>query len=135
MIRAYDKLYLEKARTNLGRMLDFAVYDLHYEIDIFFDLFVTSGVAARFESGDFTLIAGMSGVELAYRYWKNLILHITESNRITQQIAVKRTGPAGHLHIINGLPLYLSKRLFNIFQFAILLICIGLIMKWIFANL
>ena len=67
MIHAYDKLYLEKARTNLGRMLDFAVYDLHYEIDIFFDLFVTSGVAARFESGDFTLIAGMSGVELAYK--------------------------------------------------------------------
>lgn len=28
MIRAYDKVYLDKARTALGRMLDFAVYDL-----------------------------------------------------------------------------------------------------------
>ena len=28
MIRAYDKVYLDKARTVLGRMLDFAVYDL-----------------------------------------------------------------------------------------------------------
>lgn len=26
MIHAYDKVYLEKARTALGRMLDFAVY-------------------------------------------------------------------------------------------------------------
>jgi len=67
MIHAYDKIYLEKARTALGRMLDFAVYDLHYEIDAFFGLFISSGVAARFERGDCTLLAGMSGVELAYQ--------------------------------------------------------------------
>ena len=66
MIRAYDKVYLEKARTALGRMLDFAVYDLKYDISAFFDLFLTSGVAGRFESGDYSVIAGMSGVELAY---------------------------------------------------------------------
>ena len=35
MIRAYDKIYLEKARTALGRMLDFAVYDLKYDINDF----------------------------------------------------------------------------------------------------
>ena len=66
MIHAYDKVYLEKARTALGRMLDFAVYDLKYDISAFFDLFLTSGVAGRFESGDYSVIAGMSGVELAY---------------------------------------------------------------------
>ena len=66
MIHAYDKVYLDKARTALGRMLDFAVYDLNYPVSEFFDLFLSSGVAARFESGDFTVIAGMSGVELAY---------------------------------------------------------------------
>ena len=66
MIHAYDKVYLEKARTALGRMLDFAVYDLKYDISAFFDLFLTSGAAGRFESGDYTVIAGMSGVELAY---------------------------------------------------------------------
>lgn len=66
MIRAYDKVYLDKARTALGRMLDFAVYDLKYEIDLFFGLFIKSGMAARFETGDFTVLAGMSGVELAY---------------------------------------------------------------------
>ena len=66
MIRAYDKVYLDKARTALGRMLDFAVYDLKYDIAVFFDLFIKSGVAKRFETGDFAVIAGMSGVELAY---------------------------------------------------------------------
>lgn len=66
MIHAYDKLYLEKARTALGRMLDFAVYDLGYDIAKFFDLFLTSGVAEDFGQGDFTLLAGKSGVELAY---------------------------------------------------------------------
>ena len=40
MIRAYDKIYLEKARTALGRMLDFAVYDLKYDINVFFRMFI-----------------------------------------------------------------------------------------------
>lgn len=66
MIRAYDKVYLDKARTALGRMLDFAVYDLKYDIAEFFHLFIKSGVAERFETGDFAVIVGMSGVELAY---------------------------------------------------------------------
>lgn len=66
MIHAYDKVYLDKARIALGRMLDFAVYDLQYDIAEFFNLFITSGIAERFESGDFTVIVGMSGVELTY---------------------------------------------------------------------
>ena len=67
MIRAYHKVYLEKARTNLGRMLDFATYDLGYDPCAFFDLFMSSGLAERFGKGEFTLTVGMSGVELAYR--------------------------------------------------------------------
>lgn len=35
MTHAYDKVYLEKARAALGRMLDFAVYDLKYDITAF----------------------------------------------------------------------------------------------------
>lgn len=66
MIHAYDKVYLEKARTALGRMLDFAVYDLKYDISVFFGLFISSGVSERFETGDFAVNAGMSGIELAY---------------------------------------------------------------------
>lgn len=66
MIRAYDKLYLENARRNLARMLDFAVYELKYDIADFFDLFIKSGVASSFENGDANTLAGKSGVELAY---------------------------------------------------------------------
>ena len=66
MIHAYDKVYVSKARSNLGRMLDFAVYDLEYDLARFFEMFISSGIADRFGKGDFKLIAGMSGVELAY---------------------------------------------------------------------
>lgn len=66
MTAAYDKSYLEKARTSLGRMLDFAVYDLKYDITEFFNMFVVSGVAYEFENGEARIIAGKSGIELAY---------------------------------------------------------------------
>ena len=66
MMHAYDKLYLEKARTALARMLDFAVYDLHQDLTSFFDLFISSGVAQLFEQGDIHILVGKSGVELAY---------------------------------------------------------------------
>ena len=66
MIHAYDQLYIEKARTSLGRMLDFAVYDLKYSIDAFFSLFIASGIADLFEAGDPGTVVGRSGVELAY---------------------------------------------------------------------
>jgi len=66
MTGAYDKIYLEKARTALGRMLDFAVYDLKLDIKEFFDRFIISGIASDFENGDSKTIAGKSGVELAY---------------------------------------------------------------------
>ena len=66
MMHAYDKLYLEKARSALARMLDFAVYDLYQELTSFFDLFISSGVARLFEQGDIHTLVGKSGVELAY---------------------------------------------------------------------
>ncbi|MBR2037578.1 MAG: XRE family transcriptional regulator, partial [Lachnospiraceae bacterium] len=66
MICAYDKLYLEKARVALGRMLDFAVYELKYDVTVFFDTFIASGVAKEFENGDAGVVVGKSGVELAY---------------------------------------------------------------------
>ncbi len=67
MICAYDKNYLGAARVVLARMLDFAVHELKYDAGKFFDLFLSSGLAKRFGEGDFTLLTGMSGVELAYK--------------------------------------------------------------------
>lgn len=66
MMNAYDKVYLEKARTVLGRMLDFATHDLGYSLGKFYELFLASGVADRFGAGDYTVLVGKSGVELAY---------------------------------------------------------------------
>ena len=88
MIHAYDKLYLEKARTALGRMLDFAVYDLGYDITQFFGMFIASGVAARFGTGDFTLLAGKSGVEIAYEVLETSGI---ERERIQTRYTVNRS--------------------------------------------
>lgn len=63
---AYSKLYLTSAKKSLGRMLDFACNELKFEAGEFWDMFMRSGVADRFGSGESRLLAGMSGVELAY---------------------------------------------------------------------
>ncbi len=65
-IHAYDKLYLEQAMSVLARMLDYVVYDLKFDITEFFNLFISSGLARKFETGDPSVVAGRSGVELAY---------------------------------------------------------------------
>ncbi len=66
MTYAYDKSYLEKARTTLGRMLDFAVNEMNYAAEVFFEMFIESGMARKFERGDSAAVAGRSGVETAY---------------------------------------------------------------------
>lgn len=88
MICAYDKVYLDKARTALGRMLDFAVYDLKYDITDFFEMFIKSGVATQFETGDFSVIVGMSGVELAYKVLEQSGI---KSERIKPNYAANRS--------------------------------------------
>lgn len=66
MMNAYDRTYLAPAKRSLGRMLDFAVHELKFAAGDFWDLFMRSGVADRFGSGESRLLAGMSGIELAY---------------------------------------------------------------------
>ncbi len=66
MTHAYDKVCLGRASDTLGRMFDYSVYSLHLDIQSMMDLFIASGAASLFEHGDINMIAGMSGVELAY---------------------------------------------------------------------
>ena len=66
MTRAYDEMLLERASGSLGRMLDFAVHSLRQDASAMMELFVSCGLAALFEQGDIRIIAGMSGIELAY---------------------------------------------------------------------
>ena len=47
-MNAYDRMYLEKARIALGRMLDYAVYGLKYDLSVFWDMFLVSKIARRF---------------------------------------------------------------------------------------
>ena len=79
MICAYDKVYLECAKRVLGRMLDFAAYDLQYSIEEFFSLFIKSGVAERFGKGDFAILAGKSGVEVAYEVLEKMQIDVERS--------------------------------------------------------
>lgn len=74
MMYAYDKTYLDKSRKALARMLDFAVYDLNYNLVEFWQLFLKSDISKKFGYGDFTLLVGKSGVELTY--------DVLESNEI-----------------------------------------------------
>lgn len=71
MILAYDKNYLSKAQSTLAAMLDFAVYDLNMSLEKFYQSFLESTVSNRFESGESSIIAGKSGVELALEVVEN----------------------------------------------------------------
>lgn len=64
-MNAYNELYLNDARCNLGEMLDYAVYDCGYGAEEFFSWFVYSAIGRQFEIGNPKYVTGMSGVELA----------------------------------------------------------------------
>lgn len=67
MMRAYDELYLGKARMTLAWMFDYAVNGCRIEIEDYYRMFLMSSYARRFETGNCSVVAGLSGVELAQR--------------------------------------------------------------------
>ena len=66
-MRAYDELYLGKARMTLAWMFDYAVNGCRIEIEDYYRMFLMSSYARRFETGNCSVVAGLSGVELAQR--------------------------------------------------------------------
>lgn len=66
MIHAYNEIYLERARSVMAHMFDYAVRGLGYSLGDFFEAFLVSDVCEKFERGDAFVIAGKSGMELAY---------------------------------------------------------------------
>ena len=66
MTSAYDGLYLERARVTLGSMLDYAVWDLQFNLSRFYSLFISTGAAERFGRGEASFTVGRSGPELAW---------------------------------------------------------------------
>lgn len=67
MMRAYDSSYLLMAQRSLGRSFDYASVDLGIPLRRYYDCFLATHYADRFCNGDFRVLAGMSGVELARR--------------------------------------------------------------------
>lgn len=65
MTHAYNELYLNDAKTRLATMFDYAINDMGEDADWFAKLFVQSGFAEKFEQGNPSVIAGMSGIEIA----------------------------------------------------------------------
>jgi DNA-binding transcriptional regulator YiaG len=51
--------------NNLGDMVEYAVCDMGYDPDQFFEWFISSGIATKFEKGNPKYVTGMSGFELA----------------------------------------------------------------------
>lgn len=66
MIHAYDEKYLDDAMRNLGEAVDYAVNQCKIEMDMFFQLFMTSRYAQWFGAGDPKYVSGMSGTELVW---------------------------------------------------------------------
>lgn len=96
MIRAYNKLYLEKAQSCLANMLDYAVTDLHYNLEEFYTLFLSSSVSNLFESGDCSVIVGKSGIELVYDILLELnisdVTKLPKPNNRTYRTSIYWTG-------------------------------------------
>jgi DNA-binding XRE family transcriptional regulator len=65
MMNAYKEIYLNDAANTFGHMMNYAVNDCRLDGDIFLHMFVTSGLAEQFASGNPKVIAGMSGLDLA----------------------------------------------------------------------
>ena len=66
MIHAYDEMYLERARSVMAHMLDYAVNHRGYDLSDFFQCFLRSNICRRFEKGEASIVAGKSGIEITY---------------------------------------------------------------------
>ena len=66
-IRAYNEAYLPYAMENLATMMDCGINQCGISPQLFYRMFLTSGVARQIEKGNPRYVAGLSGAELANR--------------------------------------------------------------------
>ena len=64
IMKAYSKIYLEDAMSNLAVMLDYGAM-ADGDPQRFFDRFIVSGISKQFERGNPKYLVGYSGIELA----------------------------------------------------------------------
>lgn len=72
MTHAYDEIYVGSAQKVMGNMLHFAVHDLKWDINKFYEAFISTGVARSIERGDPRFVVGMSGYEAAFEVYYRL---------------------------------------------------------------
>ena len=66
MINAYDENLITYSRNNLAQFIDYGVNALGVSLEGLWSRFLLSTISVRFSKGDYSLITGMSGIELAY---------------------------------------------------------------------
>lgn len=76
MMYAYDQTLLNKARTSMAWMFDYAVNDVGLLLSIFYQYFLNSSVCRKIQVGDSRIVAGMSGVEMAWTVFEENNLEI-----------------------------------------------------------
>lgn len=64
MTHAYSELYLSDAKSCLADMFDYLINDCSLESDWIASLFITTGYAHKFETGNPAILSGLSGIEL-----------------------------------------------------------------------
>lgn len=65
MTHAYNESYLSDAKDQLSQFFDYLINDCSMKPDWAASIFISSGYAEQFERGNPTVLAGMSGIELA----------------------------------------------------------------------
>lgn len=65
MVCAYEEYYLDDAKNILGECIDYIINDCGFTPDLFSKLFVNSSYSRLFERGNSSVVAGMTGIELA----------------------------------------------------------------------
>ena len=116
MTHAYDKICLDRAADTLGRMLDYSVYTLHFDIGTMIDLFIASGIASLFGCGDIRTTAGMSGIELSYEVLeKSGIAFERAQPRYTKSLSPEYWcgHTLAHIQWETGLPFYQIMKMFS----------------------
>lgn len=64
-MNAYSALYVNDAKKHLGTLFDYAINTCGFDADFFFALFAQSQVTRQFEDGNPSVLAGISGYEMA----------------------------------------------------------------------
>lgn len=70
MKHAYNEMYLDDAMENMGEMVDYAVNVCDMDIEEFWQLFLSSGLAEEFGKGSPKVVSGTSGTEMVYQVFE-----------------------------------------------------------------